>query len=603
MSEKRPGQDQESHGTRNRRYLKDGNPHWSDPSKHSRQEPNHLQEQNNRKENPRHQTENVYSADRRKFNEKSDRNRANSFSAGKRLFFEQSSRGKWLRFGAFIILGMLLGCIVGPVKAATMGPDQSGETQRAMVESTADTSQSGTGQSSTSGLSDTADSLAEGQDAGMAESGLNTGEGQAAAGAQNLKTVKLLAVGDDLIHSGIFKSGLQSDGTYNFDHLYENVKDEISAADLAIVNQETIFTYNRNDYSGYPCFAGPVEIGDALVDAGFDVVTHATNHTFDRNVQGILDTMDFWKTNHPDITVLGVHESQEDADTIKTVECNGITFAMLNYTYGLNGFTLPDDQPYLVDILDKEKVARDIARAKEISDCVVFFLHCGVEYTYDPSAETKDWVQFLLENGVDITIASHPHVLEPYAMLTGEDGHEMLVYYSMGNFISTQDEYPRLIGGMAEITVQLKGQGDSAQLSVVDYGLEPLYTHYNHNTGVYTVYKFSDYTDDLAAQNAMNGKNGIALTRQVIWDEFNEIMSTPIEQPGAASVYQPWLETDHELPQLGERTALQEPGSADWNAQQTSGAEDAGSGGTSQSDTLQESESTGESTADSSEAL
>ena len=101
----------------------------------------------------------------------------------------------------------------------------------------------------------------------------------------------------------------------------------------------------------------------------------------------------------------------------------------------------------------------------------------------------------------------------------------------------------------------------------------------------------------------MNGKNGIALTRQVIWDEFNEIMSTPIEQPGAASVYQPWLETDHELPQLGERTALQEPGSADWNAQQTSGAEDAGSGGTSQSDTLQESESTGESTADSSEAL
>ena len=97
----------------------------------------------------------------------------------------------------------------------------------------------------------------------MAESGLNTGEGQAAAGAQNLKTVKLLAVGDDLIHSGIFKSGLQSDGTYNFDHLYENVKDEISAADLAIVNQETIFTYNRNDYSGYPCFAGPVEIGDA----------------------------------------------------------------------------------------------------------------------------------------------------------------------------------------------------------------------------------------------------------------------------------------------------------------------------------------------------
>ena len=180
----------------------------------------------------------------------------------------------------------------------------------------------------------------------------------------------------------------------------------------------------------------------------------------------------------------------------------------------------------------RKKVAADIAKAKEISDCVIFFLHCGVEYTYDPSEETKEWVQFLLENGVDITIASHPHVLEPYVKLTREDGHEMLVYYSMGNFISTQDEYPRLIGGLAEITVELKGQGDNAELSFEDYTLEPLYTHYNHNTGVYTVYKFSDYTDELALQNGLNGKNGVTLSRQVIWDEFTKIMTTEIVQPG-----------------------------------------------------------------------
>ena len=525
MNEKRPGQGKEGPGTRDRRYLKDrdAGPHWSDSSRKS-----------------------------------------NHSRTGKSVFFEHSSRGKWLRFGAFIVLGMLLGCIVGPVKAATMGPDQDGGIRQAMVQETGEALQSGGGESGSLLTSDTSEGLTEGQDAGTGETGLGTGEGQAALGAESLKTVKLLAVGDDLIHSGIFKSGLQSDGTYNFDHLYEHVKDEISAADLAVVNQETIFTYNRNDYSGYPCFAGPVEIGDALVDAGFDVVTHATNHTFDRNVQGILDTLDFWKTKHPEITVLGIHESQEDQDTIKTVECNGITFAMLNYTYGLNGFVLPEDQPYLVDILDKDKVAADIAKAKEISDCVVFFLHCGVEYTYTPSDETKEWVEFLLDNGVDITIASHPHVLEPYSLLTGEDGHQMLVYYSMGNFISTQDEFPRLIGAMAEVTIQLKGEGDNAQLSFVDYGLEPLYTHYNHNTGVYTVYNFRDYTDELASQNAMNGKHGVPLTRQLIWDEFNKIMSTPIEQPGAATVYQPWLETDHHLPDLGERTTLQEPGSADY---------------------------------------
>ena len=129
---------------------------------------------------------------------------------------------------------------------------------------------------------------------------------------------------------------------------------------------------------------------------------------------------------------MGSMKAREDQDTIKTVECNGITFAMLNYTYGLNGFVLPEDQPYLVDILDKDKVAADIAKAKEISDCVVFFLHCGVEYTYTPSDETKEWVEFLLDNGVDITIASHPHVLEPYSLLTGEDGIRCLYIIPWG---------------------------------------------------------------------------------------------------------------------------------------------------------------------------
>ena len=498
----------------------------------------------------------------------------------KNLFFEHSMRGKFLRLAIFIVIGAVLGCVIGPVRAATLNRspavtaaepsgghgDGGGSGNDAAVG--ADTSES----ADTSKLTDTSEN---GSDADHTSSLL-----QPASGAQSVKRAKLLAVGDDLIHSGIYKSGLQADGSYNFDHLYEHVKDDIAAADLAMVNQETIFTYNRNDYSGYPCFAGPVEIGDALVDAGFDVVTHATNHTFDRNVQGIEDTLDFWKTNHPEITVLGIHEDQADADTIKTVECNGITFAMLNYTYGLNGFVLPEDQPYLVDLLDKDKVAADIARAKEISDCVIFFLHCGVEYTYTPSDETKEWVEFLLENGVDITIASHPHVLEPYAMLTGEDGHQMLVYYSMGNFISTQDEYPRLIGGMAQISVELQGEGDGAELSITDYTLEPLFTQYNHNTGVYTVYKFSDYTDELALQNAMNGKNGVTLSRQVIWDEFTEIMKTSIEQPGAVLVEQPWLDADISLPDVGQSIGALVGGGKDRNSSAEGGSDQTGTADT-----------------------
>lgn len=341
-------------------------------------------------------------------------------------------------------------------------------------------------------------------------------------------TANILAVGDDLIHSGIFNSGRNSDGTWSYDHLYQYVKDDVSAADLAIVNQETILITDHNNLSGYPSFGSPVEIADALVNTGFDVVLHATNHTFDKGLTGVNDTLNYWATKFPQITVLGIHGSQEDADTIKVVDCNGIKIAMLNYTYSLNGYSLPADQQYLVDILDRENVRAAIAQAKEISDMVIFFGHMGNEYVYEPSEYSKEWVNFLLEQGVDIAINSHPHVLEPYTMLQREDGHQMLVYYSMGNFISTQDAVPRLIGGMAKMTVEKRTVDGVSTVSVVDYNLEPVVAHWNHNTGDYAVYKLSDYTNELAAAHGIHGVSSETFTVESLQALFDQIMSTEV---------------------------------------------------------------------------
>lgn len=343
-----------------------------------------------------------------------------------------------------------------------------------------------------------------------------------------VSTVNLLAVGDNLIHSGIYKSGMKDDGTYNYDHLYQYVKDDIQAADLAIINQETIFIADHNNLSSYPCFGSPVEIGDAAADAGFDIVTHATNHVFDKGVQGITDTLNFWQTEHPEITVLGIHGSQADADTIQIVTRNGIRMAMLNYTYGMNGFTLPEDQPYLVDLLDKDKVAADIQRAKSMSDVVIFFMHNGTEYVYEPDESSKQWVNFLLEQGVDIAIDSHPHVLEPYTKLTRADGHEMVVYYSMGNFISTQDAVPRLLGGMAKLTIEKRTLGSESTIKVTDYTMEPLVMHWNHSTKDYAVYKLADYTDELAAAHGIHGVSSEKFDVQTMKDLFDTIMNTTV---------------------------------------------------------------------------
>lgn len=346
---------------------------------------------------------------------------------------------------------------------------------------------------------------------------------------ESFVTVELLAVGDNLIHEGLYKTGMKADGEWNYDHVYANVQDEVEAADLAIINQETIFINDRSKISAYPRFGSPPEIGDSLVRTGFDVVLHASNHTVDKGAEGVWDTLNFWKEKHPEITVLGINDSAEAQEEIDVVECKGIRFAMLNYTYGLNGLPVPAEEPYLVNLLDKEKMTRDIAKAKELADLVVVFLHVGNEYVYEPSEQSKQWVDFLLEQGVDIAINAHPHVLEPYTMLIGEDGHEMLVYYSVGNFVSTQDRIPRLLGGMARITIEMHIHEDGKDFRIKDYTLEPLVAHWNYGTMEFGVYMLEDYTNDMAAKHGILRKTSEPFSVEVLWDLYNQIMSMEVQ--------------------------------------------------------------------------
>ena len=115
---------------------------------------------------------------------------------------------------------------------------------------------------------------------------------------------------------------------------------------------------------------------------------------------------------------------------------------------------LPRDKEYMIDVFDEDKAREDIRQAKELADVVVVVMHVGVEYDQDVDEETREWTDIFLEEGVDIVIGSHPHVVRTMETLTGEDGHKMLVYYSLGNFTSTQTDLPSLMGAMAKITVR-----------------------------------------------------------------------------------------------------------------------------------------------------
>ena len=226
-------------------------------------------------------------------------------------------------------------------------------------------------------------------------------------------TVTLIAAGDDLIHANIYRRAFRPEtGTYDFHSLYEPVKDVISSYDLAVINQETILVDNPAMYSSYPAFGTPQEIGEALADTGFDIILSATNHTWDKGEYGVRNTLNYWKTNYPDITLLGIHDSPEDWNTIDIVEKNGIRMAMFNYTYGLNGMHLPGHAYYMVDLLgNRAKFLGDVRAAENLADITICFLHIGEEYHMQPTAFQMSYVQTLVDTvEYDHWYCGHYHV-------------------------------------------------------------------------------------------------------------------------------------------------------------------------------------------------
>ena len=120
-------------------------------------------------------------------------------------------------------------------------------------------------------------------------------------------------------------------------------------------------------------------------------MTQASNHAYDKGKAGILNSVTFWRTSHPNVTLLGIHKDQQDEERnrIQVVEKKNFKIAMMNYTFGLNEATpLPEDESYSIDVFDEEQVAKDIETAKSESDVVIVFLHTGVEDTTDIDEDT-----------------------------------------------------------------------------------------------------------------------------------------------------------------------------------------------------------------------
>ncbi len=335
--------------------------------------------------------------------------------------------------------------------------------------------------------------------------------------------ISIIMVGDMLMHLNVTKSGFIDDAgnQKNYDHIFADVKADVEAADISIVNQEIMMGGADLGYSGYPMFNTADELATSIHDAGFNVVLHATNHTMDKWKQGLLHTMEVWK-QFPDIKVLGINETKEQQDEIYVYEKDGMKIALLNYTYGLNGMPMPDDMPFAVNLIEEDLMDRNIKKAHEVADFVVVLIHWGNEYQTYASDNQKMWCKWFLDRDVDLIIGAHPHVIQPIEWYENEEtGHKMLVYYSLGNFItgtrSTNAKTgEQAVGGMAKVELT---RDDSGKVVIESYGIEPTVAHVDVRGGHGNIYtKFlKNYTEEDMNYNSIHRQDP-AFTLQMCKD-------------------------------------------------------------------------------------
>lgn len=311
------------------------------------------------------------------------------------------------------------------------------------------------------------------------------------------KKVSFIAVGDNIGHErvhifGDSQAGEIGDDLYDFKPAYQYVEDLVQDADLAFINQESIIGGVDLGVHGYPVFNSPEALADDLVDVGFNMVAGANNHTFDTGVAAVNHASAYWR-NFEDVIYTGAYDSLEDFNTIRTITKNGITFSLLAYTYGTNGYTTSND--YNTNLFDKDQISRDVANAKEISDVIIVSAHWGNENTYSTSSFQEEYAQHFADCGVDVVIGTHPHVIQPIEWIEGENGNETLVAYSLGNFLSTMEDLDNQLEGMLSLEFEMIDE----EVLITNVSWIPLINHFGN--GINAVYPLEDYTSELEADH------------------------------------------------------------------------------------------------------
>ena len=339
--------------------------------------------------------------------------------------------------------------------------------------------------------------------------------------------IKMAVIGDIMCHNSQYKDAYdQKTNTYDFSYVFEDIKEYISSADIAIGNLETTFAGKERGYSNYPRFNTPEQLAQNLKDFGIDVVSTANNHCMDTNYTGLVSTLKY--LDEAGIAHTGTNETAEKQNDIMVKNVNDIKIAFLSFTYGTNGITIPSDKSYAVNLIDEDLILKQIGLAKEKNpDLICVSMHWGIEYQLKQNSEQEKLKDLLFNNGVDIILGSHPHVLQPMEKqtITLEDGStkDCFVIYSLGNFMSGQTKENTRNSVILNIDITKNGETGETKLNKVEY--IPIYM-YKSSTKVNQKYKILDIEKALADFESDKDKTIGQTTYMILKNELNKIRKT-----------------------------------------------------------------------------
>ena len=308
-------------------------------------------------------------------------------------------------------------------------------------------------------------------------------------------SVNLLFAGSIFLSNTSYDSGVYPDGSFNYDHLFKYIKNDIRKADLAIVDQETMFETDKMNFIK-KLTNTPSELGDAIYRAGFKVVLHATLYSYSKEERGIKNTLNFWKQKYPDVKVLGINEKEGDNENDYFIfQKNSMKIGLINF-YGHDEEMIPEDKHYYINILKEEKLKDLVEKLANETDFLIVTINWGDKNSNKPNKKMISCATELAYFGVNLIIGYHPSITLPTSYIKASNGKIALVFWSLGHLvIDFKKEFSNL-GAMANITISKSRNG--AYISA--YNLIPTINH-KVRGNQYSVYKLSQYSDSLFKQS------------------------------------------------------------------------------------------------------